>query len=407
VLRGKIDDLIIELKQEMKEASGNLKFELAAEIRDKIDRLQLYSSRQKIVSNDFEDKDIISVAVEAKDVACTILNIRSGKLVGKKQLKLSAEPDEELNKIYNAVIKFYYGEFVEIPKDIILEVTPYDSTSLLEWLNSRAERKTHFTVPRIKSETKSLLEMCKQNAILQLKELQLQKIKKEGNVPYALSALKRDLHLKNLPKKIECFDISNLQGSDTVASMVVFVDGKPKKSLYRKFIIISVDGPNDFASMQEVIQRRYSRLKEENEIMPDLIMVDGGKGQLSSALEILKELEVTNFEIIGLAKRLEEVFIPGISEAQTIPKTSSSLKLLQHVRDEAHRFAISFHRERRSKRTITSELLEIEGIGSKISEKLLSSFKSINDIKNADVEELKNVVGLKKAQVIYDHYHES
>ncbi|MCB9249258.1 MAG: excinuclease ABC subunit C [Ignavibacteriales bacterium] len=405
VLRGKTSDLIDELKTEMNEASSNLKFEKAAAIRDRIDQLRVYTEKQKIVTNDFDDKDIISVAIEAKDVACTILNIRSGRLVGKRQLKLSVEVDEDLNKIYSSALKFYYGEYVEIPKTIILETVPDDDEALLAWLNSKSDRKVNFIVPKIQSEAKSLLHMCKQNAILQLKDIQLQKMKKDGNLPYVLSSLKRDLRLSNLPRKIECFDISNLQGTDTVASQVVFIDGKPKKSLYRKYIIKSVDGPDDFASMQEVIERRYSKLKEENEPLPDLIMVDGGKGQLSSAVEILENLGFKNYQIIGLAKRLEEVFFPGISEAQTIPKTSSSLKLLQHLRDEAHRFAITFHRLRRDGRTLQTELTEIKGIGKKVSEKLLQNFKSVEEIRNSSEDELTKVVGPAKAKLIYQYYH--
>lgn len=404
VLRGKTNLLIDELKDEMLVASENLNFEKAGEIRDKIEQLKVYSEKQIIVTNDFDDKDIISVAVETKDVACTILIIRNGRLVGKRQLKLNAEIDEELSNIYAAAIKFYYSEFVEVPKNIVLEVLPFDDLVLLDWLNSKADRKVSFVIPKIQSEAKSLLSMCKQNAILQLKDIQLQKMKKEGNLPYVLQSLKRDLRLKSLPRKIECFDISNLQGTDTVASQVVFVDGKPKKSLYRKYIIKSVDGPDDFASMQEVVERRYSKLKEENEPLPDLIMVDGGKGQLSSAVEILDNLGFKNYQIIGLAKRLEEVFFPGISEAQTIPKTSSSLKLLQHLRDEAHRFAITFHRQRRDGRTLQTELTEIKGIGKKIAEKLLQNFKSVEDIKNSTEEELANVVGKSKAKLIFEHY---
>ncbi len=404
VLRGKTNELIDELKHEMQIASEQLKFEKAAELRDKIEQLSVYSSRQKIVTNDFEDKDILAVAVEAKDAACTILNIRSGRLVGKRQLKLSIEADEELNKIYNAAIKFYYGEYVEVPKNIIIETLPDDDKALLNWLNSKTEKKVNFVIPKIQSDTKSLLNMCKQNAILQLKDIQLQRMKKDGNLPYVLSSLKRDLRLTSLPRKIECFDISNLQGTDTVASMVVFVDGKPKKSLYRKYIIKTVEGPDDFASMQEVIERRYSKVKENNEPLADLIMVDGGKGQLSSAVEILDNLGFKKYQIIGLAKRLEEVFFPGISEPQTIPKTSSSLKLLQHLRDEAHRFAITFHRKRRDGRTIKTELTEIEGIGPKLAEKLLLHFRSVTEVKNADILELSKVVGLAKAKLIEEHY---
>jgi len=404
VLRGKTEELIQELKNQMGNASAKLDFEKAAEIRDRIDQLQVYSSKQKVVSNDLEDRDIISAAYEGKDVAATILNIRDGKLVGKRQLNLGCEVNEDAGQIFAAIIKFYYNEFVEVPREIIIETEPEDSEALIEWLNSKAVKKCKFVIPQKQSDTKSLLTMCKQNAQLQLKEIQLQRMKKDGNVPYALSALQRDLRLKNLPRVIECFDNSNLQGSDAVASMVVFVDGKPKKSLYRKFIIKTVEGPDDFASMREIIHRRYNKVLEENLPFPDLIMVDGGKGQLSSAVDILNELGMKNYEIIGLAKRLEEVFLPGESEAQSIPKTSSSLKLLQHVRDEAHRFAITFHRERRSKRTITSELIEIKGIGEKVAQKLLTAL-SLDEIKSADESKLAGVIGKAKAKLIFEHYH--
>ncbi len=404
VLRGKTEELIQELKNQMGDASAKLDFEKAAEIRDRIDQLQVYSSKQKVVSSDLEERDIISAAYEGKDVATTILNIRSGKLVGKRQLSLGCEVNEEPGQIFAAIIKFYYSEFVEVPREIIVETEPEDSESLAEWLNTKAIKKSKFVIPQKQSDAKSLLMMCKQNAQLQLKEIQLQRMKKEGNVPYALSALQRDLRLKKLPRVIECFDNSNLQGSDAVASMVVFVDGKPKKSLYRKFIIKTVDGPDDFASMREIIHRRYSKVLEENLPIPDLIMVDGGKGQLSSAVDILNELGMKNYEIIGLAKRLEEVFLPGKSEAQSIPKTSSSLKLLQHVRDEAHRFAITFHRERRSKRTITSELLDIKGIGEKVAQKLLTAL-SLDEIKSADESKLAGVIGKAKAKLIFEYYH--
>lgn len=404
LLRGRTTDLIKDLYAEMISASQNMLYEKAAEIRDRMEQVKLYSDKQKVVTNDFEDRDIVSAAAEGKDVACTIFNIRGGKMVGKKQLRLTSELSDEPDKIYSAVLKLYYNEFVEVPHEILLETEPLDSEALNEWLNTKAERKVKFVIPKRMSETKALLNMCRQNAILQLKELQLQRMKKEGNLPYVLTSLKRDLRLTSIPKIIECFDISNLQGTDTVASMVVFKDGKPKKNLYRKYIVKNVDGPDDFASMREVIQRRYSRLLEEKESLPDLIMVDGGKGQLSSAVEVLTNLGIKNFNIIGLAKRLEEIFLPAISESQTIPKTSSSLKLLQHIRDEAHRFAITFHRDRRSRRTFTSELNEIRGIGSKNIEKLLKEFGSIDEIKNASQVKLAEIVGKAKAKIIFNHY---
>ena len=403
LLKGKTEDLIKNLKSRMQSAVEKLEFEKAAELRDKIDQLSAISSKQKIVSDDFEDRDIISIAYEGKDSTCAVFNIRDGKLISKKQLKLSIEDGEEIEEIYSAAIKYYYSELTEIPKEIVLEVKPNDEETLIEWLKTKSEKKFKITVPQ-RGDLKSLVKMCKENAILQLKEIQLQKMKNLGNVSYSVSALQRDLRLKTLPRKIECFDISNLQGTDAVASMVVFEDGKPKKSLYRKFIIKTVEGPDDFSSMREVVERRYSRLQEENQIMPDLIMVDGGKGQLSSAVEILDNLGFIDYNIIGLAKRLEEVFFPNNSDPEIIPKTSSGLKLLQQIRDEAHRFAITFHRERRSKRTIKSELTDIKGIGTSIAKKLLETFGSLELIKKASEQELEEVIGKKKTEVLLNYF---
>ncbi|MGK9477245.1 excinuclease ABC subunit UvrC [Melioribacter sp. OK-6-Me] len=411
VLKGKTDDLINELQQQMQNAVEKLEFEKAAELRDRIEQLQVYSSKQKVVSTEKEDRDIISAVYEGRDVAATVLNIRSGKLVGKRQLTLAISDAipmtgeaHDIKALYASIIKFYYNDFVEIPKEIILEEEPEESETLIEWLSKKAGFKCRFIVPKKMSEAKSLLMMCKQNSILQLKEIQLQRMKKEGSVPFVIAALQKELGLRNLPRKIECFDNSNLQGSDPVASMVVFIDGKPKKSLYRKFIIRSVVGPDDFASMREVIERRYSKAIDGSEPMPDLIMVDGGKGQLSSAIEVLKKLGAQNYDIIGLAKRLEEIYLPGEKEPHIIPKASPVLKLLQQIRDEAHRFAITFHRVRRSKRTITTELLNIKGIGQKLAEKLLSEM-TIDEIKQADIEKLSGIIGKAKAKIIYEYYH--
>ncbi len=412
VLKGKTDELINDLNIRMNTAVEQLEFEKAAEIRDKIEQLTAISSKQKVVSDDLEDRDVITIAYEGKDSACSIFNIRNGKLVGKKQLMLSiGEPaspagrGEEEQDIYAAAIKFYYGEFVEVPHEILMDIQPSDMETLLLWLNTKSDRKVKFNFPQ-RGDLKSLVKMCKENAILQLKELQLQKMKHEGNVNYTVAALKRDLRLNALPKKIECFDISNLQGTDSVASMVVFENGKPKKSQYRKFIIRSVDGPDDFLSMQEVIRRRYLRLKEENQPLPDLIMVDGGKGQLSSAVEVLNEIGFSDYNIIGLAKRLEEVFFPGESDAASIPKTSSGLRLLQQIRDEAHRFAITFHRSRRSKRTIKTELTDIKGIGESTAYKLLRELGSFSAVKSADIDKLISIIGKQKAELLVGYFSE-
>ena len=259
-------------------------------------------------------------------------------------------------------------------------------------------------IPKI-GEKRHLVDLAENNAQYILKEYLLAIAKREQSVPHAVQALQRDLRLKRLPRIIECFDNSHLQGTELVSSMVCFEDGKPKKSEYRKFKNQTVNKNDDFAAMSEAVERRYSRLINEKQRLPDLIVIDGGKGQLSSAVSVLKELGILDkVAIVGLAKRLEEVFFPGISEAQTIPKTSSSLKLLQHLRDEAHRFAITFHRKRRDGRTLQTELTEIKGIGKKVAEKLLQNFNNINEIKLATEEELKKIVGPAKSKLLVDFY---
>ena len=249
--------------------------------------------------------------------------------------------------------------------------------------------------------------MARNNAQYLVDEIEIQRMKRSEYVPHSVKALQRDLRLKTAPRRIECFDISNIQGSDAVASLVVFVDAKPKKSEYRHFKIHSVTGPDDFASMREVIERRYKRVLQEDSQLPDLIMVDGGKGQLSSAVEVLAKLELNKVSIIGLAKRLEEVFLPGASEAEMFPRTSSGLRLLQQIRDEAHRFAITHHRTVRSKRILQTELDLIEGIGKKRAKELLEAFGSVQGVKFATEEQLAEIVGAKVAQTIKEYFKES
>lgn len=405
LLKGKTENLIDELKLEMEENVRILNFEKAAELRDKISQLSSISEKQKIVNTDREDRDIVSLAFEGKDAACSIFVIRDGKFISKKQIKISIEEGESLEEIYAAVIKQYYDELVEIPNELVLETEPSDFEAIFDWLSLRLGKKIKITVPKREGDLKSLLKMCKENAILQLKELQTQKMKKEGNVPYTLAALQRDLRLKHLPKHIECFDISNLQGTDSVASMVVFIDGKPKRSLYRKYIIRTVTGPDDFASMREVIERRFSKLINEKSKLPDLIMIDGGKGQLSSAIEILEKLELKDYTAIGLAKKLEEIYLKDEKDSVLLPKTSSSLKLLQQIRDEAHRFAVTFHKLRREKRTITTELLDVPGIGNSLAKKLLSEIGSLSQVQSTDIGTLTKIIGKKRAIKLIEYFN--
>ncbi len=404
-ISGKTGEIIKDLKQQMQAASLNLEFEKAAGFRDMLQKLEALAEKHKVVSDDEEDRDIIAIASSEKDAACSIFSIRSGKLISKKQIGIAVDEEVPIDEIYLSTIKQYYSnEYVDIPKEIIIEIEPPQDDSLKDWLTLKAGKKVNIFSPK-RGDLKSLVKMCLENARLQLGEIQLQKMKKEGNVPHTLAALKRDLRLSKLPRRIECYDISNLQGSNIVAAGVVFQDGKPKKSEYRKYIIEGVEGPNDFESMYQVITRRFKRLRDEKQPMPDLIVIDGGKGQLSCAISALREVGIKNFEIIGLAKRLEEIFLPLDPNPVIIPKTSSALKLLQIIRDETHRFAITFHRLRRAKNFISSELLDIPGIAEKTAEKLLKHFDSLSGIQNAQLSSLTDVLGEKKANTVFNFFH--
>jgi excinuclease ABC subunit C len=424
VLNGKTGTLMKELDEKMKHASENERFEEAAQIRNKIQSLEVYSERQKVVSEDLLDKDIFGFVKEGDDGCAMVLNIRDGKAIGKRHFYLDTIEEKSDEEILESVLIRYYSETDYIPDEIHLQCELEDLNAINEWLKKKSDRKTEFVFPK-KGEKLKLISMVKTNAQYMLDELKLQRLKREF-IPNSVTSLKRDLRLTKLPRRIECFDISNIQGTDTVASMVVFYDGKPKKNDYRKFKIESalneVGKPDDFASMREVIYRRYrtphplspSPKGEGGQInndtqkgkvmpLPDLIVIDGGKGQLSSAVKVLTDLGFKDINIIGLAKRLEEVYVPNASEAQSIPKTSSGLKLLQRIRDEAHRFAITFHRSLRDKRTLVSELEEIKGIGKKTAQKLLTEFGSVEKIKEMikeNYEEFEKKAGKKVAEKI-------
>jgi len=403
-LRGKTSGVQIELEREMKEFAGEQKYEDAARIRDKIDILEKYRNSQKIVMSDSKDRDIFAMASEDDDACAVIFKIREGKVINRVHYYLSSILHKKPDEILEQFINQYYTRTEEIPPEILLmeQIEHYDITE--KWLSSRIDRPVKLVIPKA-GEKKKLIKLCEKNARYLLEDLKLQKMKSRNYIPHALNSLQRDLRLTKPPRHIECFDISNIQGSDPVASMVCFIDGRPKKSEYRKYAIKSKSTPDDFAMMREVIQRRYSRLIKEKKSFPDLIVVDGGKGQLSSAWSELEKMQVTDQPVIGLAKRLEEIFFPGISDAQMLPKTSSSLKLLQQIRDEAHRFAITFHREKRKKRTITSDLDKIPGIGPIRRNALLKKFGSLKKIKELEIQELRQEGDLPEQIAINIYYH--
>jgi excinuclease ABC subunit C len=405
VLKGKILTLKTSLEEQMRNASLERKFEDAAYYRDRIKELDVYSSRQKVVDNEFRDRDIVAVSTEDDDACGVIFKIREGKVIGRQHYYMNGVEGRNDSEILETLVQRYYLEAADIPKEVVLSFDIESRTVIEQWLSLRRSGGVSFQIPH-GGDLSTLLEMCKKNARFLLDELKLQKMKQKDFIPAAIRSLQRDLRLTAPPRRIECFDISHFQGTETVASMVVFVDGKAKKSEYRKFKIRTVapQEVNDFASMKEVVFRRYKRVLDEALPMPDLVMIDGGKGQLSSAVEALTDLSLQKQPVISLAKRLEEVFLPHQSEPVPIPKSSSALRLLQQIRDEAHRFAVTFHRSLRDKRTLQTELDLIEGIGKRKAKELLETFGSVQGVKFATEEQLTETVGEKTAQKIREYF---
>lgn len=409
LVNGRTDALLRELKEEMQIASDALAFEEAAKLRDSYIAVERFSQKMKMVADKKVDRDVFAVNV-ADDLgeACGVLfKIREGKLIGKFHRFLKNIEGLTVHDLIQSFVEDYYtGQYTAaIPDEVYISHAMTDDEPLVEYLYQERAKKVPVHVPE-RGEKAQLIKMASANARLHLNERRLEKEKAERDrIPHAVKELKEHLKLQRLPRRIECFDNSNLQGSDPVASMVCFVDAKPRKSEYKRFNIKTVVGPDDFASMKEILNRRYSAVMKDGLQIPDLIVVDGGKGQLSSAVAALKEIGFYGeCEIIGLAKRLEEVFVPNRSQPYMIPKKSTALKLLQHARDEAHRFAITFHRSKRSKRTLVTELTDIEGVGEKKAQALLKEFGSVSEIKKADEDALKNVIGPKLGEKVYNHF---
>lgn len=389
-LRGKTRELLSELETRMKQEAEKMNFEEAARIRDQAKMINEYHFiAQKVVLGDFEDRDVIALAHEDEDACAVVFKIRDGKVVGRQHFYLEGVEDREDGEILQTFLQQYYLSADYYPSQILLPFPLPEEPELVEkWLSETAGRKVELVVPQI-GEKKKLLNLCQKNAKFLLDELSLQKLKQKDHLPFSVRELQKHLRLEKPPRRIEGFDISNIQGRDAVASLVCFEDGRPKKSEYRIFKIRSKSTPDDFAMMHEAVYRRYKRRLEENASLPDLILIDGGKGQLGSALQALQELNIQNQPILGLAKRLEEVFLPGMSDPMNLPKRSAGLKLLQQVRDEAHRFAISHFHKQHKKSTLKSPLDEVEGIGPARKAHLLKTFGSLKKIKEATAEELR------------------
>lgn len=405
VLQGKTRDLERQLEERMMQLAEELRFEDAADVRTRLHNLREYTEKQKVLSETGADQDVFALARIGNTACAVVFTIRDGKLLGKRHFFISQTLEKTDEEIIRATVERWYIEAEHVPDEIIVSVVPDDVEFIEAFVREKRGSAVQITVPKI-GDKKKLLGMAETNADFQLRELLLQQAQKDQTVPRAVLSLQRDLHLSKMPRRIECFDNSHMQGTDYVSSMVVFVDGKPKKSEYRKYKLRTVAGNDDFEAMKEVMTRRYGKDESERQELPDLIIIDGGKGQLSHAMEILNTVGVADkVTVIGLAKRLEEVFFPQDPEPRYLPKTSSSLRLLQQARDEAHRFAITFHRQLRDKRTLQTELTGIQGIGEKTAQQLLIALGSVEHIKSLSIEALEEHTSTKNAQRIYNYFH--
>lgn len=416
-LEGKTDPVLKRLQNEMEKASNQLNYEKAAVVRDQIQAVERVVERQKIISNERKDSDVIAMARSNGEACVQIFFIRSGKLIGREYFILEGTEEEDNAAILEEFIKQFYSQAAYIPNKVMLPQEVEEAMIINEWLNTkRGGEKVQITVPK-RGQSKELVKMAAENAAETLRALEIRWKADKDRQRDALGEIQEALGMSEPPNRIECYDISNTQGSASVGSMVVFEQGIPNKKLYRRFNIRTVTGPDDFASMREVLKRRFSNYFSENEakdspgykpdlafsILPDLLIVDGGKGQLRQAIEILEENGLTGqFEIVGLAKQEEELFRPNFDESIRLDDHSQGYYLVQRIRDEAHRFAITAHRNKRGKIGLTSRLDSIPGIGPARRKELISRFGSIQGILEADPEEIAKIKGIsiEKANAI-------
>jgi excinuclease ABC subunit C len=398
ILKGKLGDIIKNYKKEMMEKASNLEFEKAEIIKKKIEYLQTYQSKSIIVNTKIDNVDICSVVSNEKYAVVNFMIIVQGTIVHTHSVTITKTLQESDEEILVPILYQLREKYKSTSKEIIVPFTISIEDELM------------VTVPK-SGDKKKLLELSLQNAEYMMQEhkrkLTLNLSENTDQQNHALlEQLKIDLHLTEIPDHIECFDNSNFQGSYPVAAMVCFKDGVPFKKEYRHFHIKTVDGINDFASMKEIVYRRYKRVLDEGKPLPKLIIIDGGKGQLSSALESINELGLLGkTTVVGLAKNIEEIFYPGDSESLKLPYQSDTLNLIKRIRDEVHRFGITFHRSTRSKGIIKNELEKINGIGEKTASDLLKHFRSVLKVKNATEKELEEIVGLSKARIIKQYFN--
>ncbi|MBN3521526.1 excinuclease ABC subunit C [Algoriphagus lutimaris] len=391
ILKGNLGIAKSYFKNEMQHYAENLEFEKAQKIKEKLDLLEKYQAKSLVTNPSISNLDVCTIVTDEKAAYVNYLRVKNGAMNVSKNVELKKRLDESEEQLLITALVRLQDQFQSDSNEVLTNI---ELEEPIEGLN--------LILPKI-GDKKKLVELSLKNALYYKKEKALLKGLNEDKKDRVIKQLQQDLSLPEIPDHIECFDNSNIQGTNPVASMVCFLNGKPSVKEYRHYHIKTVIGANDFASMKEIVTRRYKRLLEENKPMPKLVVIDGGKGQLSSAVEALQELGVYGkMPIIGIAKRLEEIYFPGDSYPIHIDKKSESLRLLQRIRDEAHRFAITFHRKVRSKNAFGTQLTAIPGIGENTANKLLSHFKSVKKISEASQEEIASIIGASKAQNLFD-----
>lgn len=384
ILNGKISVVTRHLKEQMQLAAGNMDFEMAQDLKNKLDSLNSYQSKSTVVSSSITNLDVFNIASDESYAFVNFLKIMNGVIIQTQTLEMKKRLDETEKELLQLAILEIRNRFNSHSREIVV---PFD-------LDLEGDDELLFTIPQ-RGDKKKLLELSYKNVAYFRKErlLHYEKLNPEVRVERLMKKMQKDLRLTEWPKHIECFDNSNIQGAFPVSAVVVFRDGKPSKKEYRHFNIKTVEGPNDYASMEEAVFRRYKRLLAEEKPLPQLVVIDGGKGQLSAALKSLKKLGIEKkMAVIGIAERLEELYYPNDSLPLYLDKKSETLKVIQHLRNEAHRFGLTFHRKQRSRKTFVTELEQIPRIGKATSEKLLKKFRSVKRIREASDEELKEIV---------------
>jgi excinuclease ABC subunit C len=381
-LQGRTTETEVYINDQMLQAANDTRYEDAGMYRDQLNAIKNFKDRQRKVAADFDDRDVIALSRKNNMCISVIVRIRNGRIHSREKISMNIS-DETDSDIIELVITQFYLNSDFIPKVLNVSDIPTNKTQLIHWLKEKRNGNIEIKLP-IKGDKAREIRLAEQNAKLLLGEWIINRTKRRELIPKMIQQLQEDLQLNIPPRRIEAFDISHLGGEDTVASMVSFMDGKAKKSEYRKYKIKGVNGIDDFASIREVVVRRYRKLKDEKSSYPDLILIDGGKGQLNMAISALRDLGLDYLLVIGLAKRLEEVFVPGNSDPQSIPKNSPGLILLRKIRDEAHRFALTYQKQKRNKKVRESIFDSVNGMGPKRIQSLLRSFEGIENIANAD-----------------------